>query len=470
QVESEAGLEVFATNRMSMHADWAREMEDVASGVLAIRISDVRERYVLWFRPEVVRTVHWAGEPIKQVAADRKLHPRNSFHSWKETLRGQSEAWSSVEMESAREFRSAVMTISLRRAEEEAELSEARFTKLTQALPIKIFAVTDAGMLTYVNARWRDAGLGEDGLWFGEGRLDLEDVARCASAWHQAVAAESQFEEEVRLLEQGGGEAWNLVRLVPFRREGADRAGWIGACIDLTERKEREAAMRVTEKLTLTGRMTSFLAHEINNPLEAITNLLFLLRQDIPQDAAASSYFGMVDAELERISGTVKQTLRWNTQNSDSRTWFAVAPMFDDAQRLLGAKIRNREIRVETEGDPQLRMYGIEGQIRQVVAHLLSNALDAVNVGGRVRLQAERLGSEIEITVVDDGVGMSEEEQNSLFKPFYSTKGDLGNGLGLYISKEIAERHHGHFKVESTRGAGTTVRLRVPEIAIPTSS
>ncbi len=460
---SRPSLELFESNHLGAEIDWAREAADTASGLLAIRISDVRSRYVLWFRPEVVRTVSWAGEPVKQVDADRRLHPRTSFSIWRETLRGQSAPWSSVEIESAREFRSAVMTISLRRAEEEAELSEARFSRLSQALPIKVFAVTDEGVLTYVNARWREAGLGEQGLWFGEGRLSAEDAERCAALWARTVEDESQFEEEVCLVDaKDGAEAWNLVRLVPFRRQGAERAGWIGACIDLTERKQRETAMRVTEKLTLTGRMTSFLAHEINNPLEAITNLLFLLRQDLPPGSVAANYFEMVDAELERISGTVKQTLRWSAENSDGRTWFALAPVFEDARRLLSAKIRNRETRVVMEGDPEVRIFGIEGQIRQVMAHLLSNSLDAVNVGGKVRMRAERVGDAIEITVADDGAGMSEAEQHSLFKPFYSTKGDLGNGLGLYISKEIAERHHGGFRVESAPGAGTTVRLRLP--------
>ena len=462
-LEAHPQLELYETHQLSAEMDWASEVSDVASGMLAIRISDVRPRYVLWLRPEVVRTVKWAGEPVKHLDAERRLHPRTSFNSWKETLRGQSEPWSSVEIESARDFRSAVTTIGLRRAEEEAELSEARFTKLTQALPIKIFAVTDEGRLTYVNARWREAGLGEEGFWFAEGRLAAEDAARCERYWPQAVAAELQFEEEVRLAERNsGGEGWNLVRLVPFRREGADRAGWIGACIDLTERRQRETAMRVTEKLTLTGRMTSFLAHEINNPLEAITNLLFLLRQDVPASAAASSYFSMVDAELERISGTVKQTLRWSAENSDARSWFVIAAIFEDALRLLGAKIRNREIQTLIEGDPELRMFGIEAQIRQVVAHLLSNALDAVNVGGVVRMGVRQTAHGIEISVQDNGTGMTEEEQHSLFKPFYSTKGDLGNGLGLYISKEIAERHQGRFVVASSPGMGTTMLLHMP--------
>ena len=105
---------------------------------------------------------------------------------------------------------------------------------------------------------------------------------------------------------------------------------------------------------------------------------------------------------------------------------------------------------------------GIAGQIRQVIAHLVSNAVDAVPVNGRVWMRTEQLLNEVEILVGDSGAGMSKAEQSSLFRPFYSTKGDLGNGLGLYISNEIAERHRGRFLVESVVGKGTIVRLRLP--------
>ncbi len=354
-------------------------------------------------------------------------------------------------------------TISLRRAEEEAELSEARFNRLTETIPVKVFAVTDEGLLSYVNARWKDSGMGETGFWYSTERLVPEDSHHCAEAWKHAVAEEAPYEEEVRIVNQSNGEeAWNLIRLVPFRREGAARAGWIGACIDLTERKQREAAIRVTEKLTITGRMTSYLAHEINNPLEAITNLLYLIRMDLGEDASVRQYFSMIDGELERISGTVKQTLRWSSENSEKQSLFPVQNLFEDSTRLLGAKIRNRQVIVQIENPDALMIVAIESQIRQVVAHLLSNALDAVAIGGRIRLVARKAEDEFELAVEDNGIGMSTVDQQSLFKPFFSTKGDLGNGLGLYIAKEIAERHHGYFIVDSSLGEGTTVTLRLP--------
>ena len=215
-----------------------------ASGLLAIRISTVRQRYILWFRQEIERTVKWAGEPVAAADASKHLHPRNSFDAWKEILRGQSVPWGRAEIESAREFRSALTSISLRRAEEEAELGAARFNKLTHALPIKIFAVTDDGMLSYVNARWIEEGLSSEGVWYAGGRLIDEDSARCAAAWKAGVENETEFEEEVRVIRPSANsgppkEVWNLIHIVPFRRKGSGRAGWIGASIDLTERKQR---------------------------------------------------------------------------------------------------------------------------------------------------------------------------------------------------------------------------------------
>jgi PAS domain S-box-containing protein len=463
-LDSRSDRELYETNHLGMELAWAAKYSDLASGLLAIRISDLGSRYVLWFRPEVVRTVRWAGEPVKQIDEAKSLHPRVSFQTWKETLRGQSLPWTNVEIESAREFRGALTTISLRRAEEEAALSEARFNKLTHVLPIKVFAATDEGEITYVNARWRDEKLSDHGLWYEGLKLVPEDAMRCADAWEKALRTETELEEEVRLTTETGAECWNLIRLVPFRREGARRAGWIGACIDLSERKQRETALRVTEKLTLTGRMTSYLAHEINNPLAAITNTLFLLQQKLPQDAETTADFDTVDNELSRISSTVQQTLRWSSENSDTKTWTGAGEMFEDVLKLYASKIRNRSVQITVEGDQSALIYGIPSQIRQVIAHLISNALDAVPVGGRVWMRAEQLLNEVEILVGDAGIGMSKTEQASLFRPFYSTKGDYGNGLGLYISNEIAERHQGRFLVDSVLGKGTIIRLRLPAV------
>ncbi len=459
--------EVFASSAMGREPEWAdrEEVLATASGVLSMSISSVLDRYVMWFRPEIVRTVRWAGEPEKIVGQDRRLHPRGSFAEWKETVRGQAEPWSKTEVESANDFRAALTTIGLRKAEEAVELGEARFQRLTESLPVKIFLADDEGRLTYTNDQWLHAGLPLTGRWFETSILSDEDRELCRERWMESTQHNRPFEAEV-LTHDGRGDRdrWNIVRAVPFQRAGASRAGWVGTFVDLTESKEREAAMRVNEKLALTGRMTSVIAHEINNPLEAITNLMYLLRNEVQQtEGSACTYIGMVESELERISGITKQTLRWNRENSDLAEQFSGIAMVEDVLRLFAGKIRNRHIHVETIGDREVSFHGILGQLRQILANLVSNGIDAAPVGGQLTIRLFEGDGLRGFSVTDNGAGIPAELQGRLFQPFISTKGDLGNGLGLYISKEIAERHGGTIHVESTPGVGTTMTVELPE-------
>ena len=469
-LDTQAAADVFVTRELGRQLPSAANLADVASGLLAIRISDVRQRYILWFRPQVVHTVRWAGEPAKSSDA-QSLSPRTSFESWQQIFRGQSTPWTDAEIESAREFRAAMNTVALRRAEEEAELSNARFEQLTGALPEKVFSVGDNGELLYVNQRWMEQGLESAGLWYGGGHLAPEEETRIAARWQQAVRTGEPFEEEMLILGRAGRPAgWNLVRVVPFKRSGASRAGWVGSMTDLTERREREVALRMTEKLALTGRMTSVIAHEINNPLEAITNLLYLVRTGMPDGAEAHTYLAQAENELERISGITKQTLRWNRETSGEATTFTAGAIFTDVLRLFRGRSRNRHVTVTVRGGEKVVVSGIVGQLRQVIANLVSNAIDAANLGGNVWMEARHQGGTVEFIVADDGVGIPPEQQAQLFQPFFSTKGDLGNGLGLYISQEIVERHGGRISVDTEPGNGTVFHVRLPAIPVPPTS
>jgi PAS domain S-box-containing protein len=457
-------FEVFYRDHLAGEIAWADEFRSQASGMVAIRISSVQCRYLLWFRPEIVKTVRWAGEPEKGIDEQGHLHPRASFAEWKEIVRGHCEPWTTMEIDSAADFRAALTTIGLRRAEEAIELGEARFQQLTQALPAKIFTADDEGRLTYVNDRWVQQGLKREGRWFDDPEMAQEDSARCATLWNEAVTQGHPFETEVRLFPiENGPERWNLVRIIPFQRVGERRAGWIGTFIDLTESKERELALRMTEKLALTGRMTSVIAHEINNPLEAITNLMYLLRNELKGSGPAGSYIGMVESELERISGITKQTLRWNRETSDQPADFYAGFMVDDVLRLFAGKIRNRQVTVKTGGPRELPMYGVIGQIRQVLANLISNAIDASPLSGKVVITILERADEGGFSIEDSGPGIPESLRTQLFQPFFSTKGDLGNGLGLYISKEIMERHGGRIEVDSAPDRGTNMIVWLPK-------
>ena len=459
-----ADMQLFATHNLSEQIGWAEEMTEYASGILAIRISDVRQSYLIWFRPEFIRTVKWAGEPGAAPEKKDTLRPRISFDMWKDIVHGQSAPWTEMEIESAREFRAAVMTINLKRAEEAAELSEARFQQLTHALPNLVWTANDDGQLTYVNERWRDQGLGDSGRWFERDRLVKDDQARCEDLWRQAVTNGTLFEVEVRFQAADNIERWNLVRSIPFLHANRTRAGWVGTCTDLTDRREREIALRMTEKLALTGRMTSVIAHEINNPLEAITNLLYLLRDEVSKTGPSKGYISMAESELQRISGITKQTLRWSRDSVLKAETGLAGILFEDVRRLFAGKIRNRSVSVTVIAGADVEVFGVISQLQQVLANLVSNAVDAAPVGGHITLQAITDSGAVEIIVGDDGPGISDEMQRQIFQPFYSTKGDLGNGLGLYISQEIVEKHGGRLVVESAVGKGARIHVHLPYI------
>jgi signal transduction histidine kinase len=168
----------------------------------------------------------------------------------------------------------------------------------------------------------------------------LEDKARTEDLWKAAVASGISFELEVRFRPSSEPvERWNLVRAIPYLRSDGIRAGWAGTCTDLTDRRQRETAIRITEKLALTGRMTSVIAHEINNPIEAIINLLYLLGGRVKNDEVARDYIGSAEAELQRISGITKQTLRWSKESIQKSEYGAVSELFRDVLQLFAGRL-----------------------------------------------------------------------------------------------------------------------------------
>ena len=464
-MDANPDLKIFHSAHLQEHLPWAANFVDTASGFMAIRISDVKQSYIMWFRPEVQRTVKWAGEP-KIKDEDLSLRPRGSFETWKELVRGQSKPWSEMEVDSALEFRAAAMTISLKRSEEAVHLGEARFFQLTHSLPNLVWTADDNGLLTFVNQMWIDQGFGTEGRWFQQTRLGTEDEQKCEMLWATAVTEGTPFECELRFRASVKvPERWHMVRSIPFLRIDGSRAGWIGTCIDLTDKHQRELALRMTEKLALTGRMTSVLAHEINNPLEAIGNLLFLLADKTKDDNESRSYVGLIESELLRISGITKQTLRWSVDSIQKPGYGTAGAIFEDVLRLYSGKIRNGQVVVTIEGGESVRFHGEVGQVTQVVANLVSNAIQSIPMGGKIWLSAIDEGERMSIVVRDNGHGMSQEVLRNLFQPFYTTRGNIGNGLGLYISKEIVERHGGHLVIRSEVDVGTEIQVHLPAIA-----
>ncbi len=234
--------------------------------------------------------------------------------------------------------------------------------------------------------------------------------------------------------------------------------------------KKAEEALIGSEKLASAGRMAAVLAHEINNPLAAVMNLLFLAQTTGKIPSAVRRYLETADGELKRIAHITRQTLGFYRESSAPRT-FLVVTLLNSVTDLLQAKIVSTQVIMEKQCDDLLQITAIFGELRQVISNLMLNSLDALGEGGRITLRASRSLSpldgspRIRITIADNGQGIGEAALPRIFEAFFTTKGSTGNGLGLWVSKQITEKHGGSVWVRSRTGEphGTTFSIVLPE-------
>ena len=242
---------------------------------------------------------------------------------------------------------------------------------------------------------------------------------------------------------------------------------------DVTERKQTTAALLQNEKLAAVGRLASAIAHEIHTPLEAVMNLLYLAKGNA-EPGLVYDYLETAERELRRVSVISNQTLRFNKQSSRPSV-VSCTDLFSEALSIYQGRIVNSHIDVEKRKRAERPAECFEGEIRQVLSNFLSNAIDAMNAGGgRLILRSReatnwKTGEKgLALTVADTGPGISPERQKKIFEAFYTTKGIGGTGLGLWISREIADRHHGAIRFRSSQRegrSGTVFSLFLPYIA-----
>ncbi len=273
----------------------------------------------------------------------------------------------------------------------------------------------------------------------------------------------------------GGGWNWTWIANAYPIRTAPQQVRWVGLIVlDATDRKRSEEALRKTEKLAATGRLAASIAHEINNPLEAITNLLYLLSNHAGLEQPALGYVQMAEHEVKRIAEITQQTLRFYRQSTlPARS--NLAELVDSVLSLHQARLQQRGIAVERGYDPAIDLYCFAGEIRQVFANLVGNAIDSMPEGGRLTVRArrsrdwrrpERIG--VRFQVADTGSGIPREARQHIFEAFFTTKEVTGTGLGLWVSSEIITKHEGMVRVrsrETSEGStsGTVFELFFPD-------
>ncbi|HEV2576499.1 MAG TPA: PAS domain-containing protein [Acidobacteriaceae bacterium] len=245
------------------------------------------------------------------------------------------------------------------------------------------------------------------------------------------------------------------------------------ASLEITQQKKAELALQQSEKLAIVGRLASSIAHEINNPLESVTNLLYLAEHSETLDQARH-YVRTAEVELRRVSAITSQTLRFHKQSSNPQE-INLTDLVGSVLSVYQGRIANANVQIDRHSSAKRRVHCFEGEIRQVLANIISNALDAMPAGGTLFLRDResrnwRNGEPgIAVTIADTGMGMSPETRARLFNPFFTTKGLTGTGLGLWVTKEIVDRHRGTLDVRSSQSPahrGTVFTLFLPFNAV----
>jgi PAS domain S-box-containing protein len=244
----------------------------------------------------------------------------------------------------------------------------------------------------------------------------------------------------------------------PIRDDNGDMVGVVLVFRDATYQRKSQEVLRKAEKLAAAARLAATVAHEINNPLEAVGNLIYLAKAATEMPTEAMQQLTLAEQELARVSHLTRQTLGFYRESSAAVS-VEVPALIESVLALYSNKFNSKNITVVREFGECPPIQVVRGEMNQVVANLVSNAADAVGNNGiitiRLTCKEREDGPVVHMVVEDDGPGVTAENAKRIFEPFFTTKKDVGTGLGLWVVKEIVERHGGIVEVNSQSGNGS---------------
>ena len=363
---------------------------------------------------------------------------------------------------------------SLKRVEAELREREQRFSVLTESLPELIWIADPEGQTTYCNRQCLEylGGLSDS----VGGRAWLENVhpddqRQTEKIWAESVRTGKPYQNEYRLRRHDGVYRCFLARAIPTFDQSGKIDRWLGVSTDIQDQKLVEDALRRSEKLAAAGRLAASIAHEINNPLASVTNVLYLALQDRNLSEATRQYLKLADQELARVAQVTTQTLRFHKQLSPP-TSVDVRGIMDSAITLFDQRFRSSSVTVVREYQSLHKLFCHSDELRQVFTHVLSNSNDSMPQGGklRVRIREARAWDEartcgIRVVIADTGCGIPADMRKSVFEAFVSTKDPTGTGLGLWVSEGIVQKHNGRIALRSRTDShvhGTVISLFFP--------
>jgi PAS domain S-box-containing protein len=315
------------------------------------------------------------------------------------------------------------------------------------------------GHVFWYNQRWYDytgtnaadmKALGWQKLIHGDHVAQVEE--RMQRSWSLG----DPWEDTFPLLRNDGSYRWFLSRALPIRDANGQVVRWFGTNTDITERKQAEEALVKSERLAAMGRLAGIIAHEINNPLEAISNAFYLLRDHPSLDDEARYYSRLAEEELTRVAHITKQTLSFYRESQQSIP-VSLAEIIDNVIELQSRRLQLNSVSVEKRYNTSGIVQGFPVELKQVFLNIIGNAIQAMPEGGRLRVRLVQssdrcTGKEgMRVSVYDTGVGIPSEHAKKIFQPFFSTKETKGTGLGLWISRGIIQKYEGTIRFRSMR-------------------
>jgi len=281
------------------------------------------------------------------------------------------------------------------------------------------------------------------------------------------------YKAEYRILRPGGSlndpadVRWiSASGVATFGEDATKVSGMVGTVQDITTRRSQEATLRQSEKLAATGRLAATIAHEINNPLEAVTNLIYLCKTDAKVPSDLKKLLEIADGELARISQIAQQTLGFYRDTSNPVV-IDMNSLIEGVVDLFTRKLSHKSLKCKVDLASDLSITGLQGEIRQVFSNLFVNAIDA-SADGTIHIRGRRCSQRgvkgVSILINDPGTGIPVRVRSNLFSPFFTTKQSVGTGLGLWVTRGIVEKHGGNviFRTRTETPTGTCFRVFLP--------
>ena len=363
------------------------------------------------------------------------------------------------------------MLVEIQSRDSALQESEEQFRNLANSIPQLAWMAEADGSMFWYNDRWYEYTGTTPEQTIGWGWQSLPDPAvlpQIVARWRTSLATGQPFEMIVPLRGADGNFRDFLTRALPVRDAQKTIVRWFGTLTDITDQRRSEEALRQTEKLAATGRLAASIAHEINNPLETVTNLVYLARK---QPANVEKYLNLADQELDRIAQITRHTLGFY-RDSTSPKMVDVSTVLEEVLVLYARKLQFKKIRVRSDYAADAEVQGYSGEIRQIFANLVANAIEAMPADGALRIRVSKgFGasdgrSGVRITLLDNGIGIPAANRKKVFEPFYTTKTDVGTGLGLWLTQNLVQKHKGSLQFRSCAEAGrswTAFSVFLPE-------